>query len=266
MKYVLFITVFFWELLIPKEKFILLASFPVSYSFFYTDNLGNIYFVKGDVLEKYDSQGKFLKSYSNKLLGNITYVDVSNPFRVLVFYESFQQVIILDNMLVPSANTVLFELLGYKHISLVSSSHNNGMWIYDKENFQLIRIDKNFQSVSKSDNIVLQIATASLNPSFLLECNNKVFLCDTAMGILIFDIYGNYSKTIPITGLSAFQVSNDDIIYFKDQKLKSYNMKTLSGSEINLPTTDVLYARSEKEKLYLLKQKLLEIYHVKEER
>lgn len=227
--------------------------------------MGNIYITKGNLLEKYDSQGKFLRSYTNKSFGNITSVDVSNPLRILVFYESFQQIIILDNMLVPSANPVSLESHGYLHTSLISSSHNNGMWIYDKQSFQIIRLDKNYQPISKSQNIVQHVASA-VNPSFLLECNNNVFLYDTAIGILVFDIYGSYIKTIPLIGLSGFQVSNNDIIYFKDGKLRSYNIKTLYESEIILPTTDVLYARSEKEKLYLLKQKSLEIYYVKEEK
>ena len=68
---------------------------------------------------------------------------------------------------------------------------------------------------------------------------------------------------IPIKGLTRFQISSEELIYFKDGKLKSYNLKTLAEGEINLPTTDILDARTEKEKLYLLNSKSLNIYHVK---
>ena len=85
-------------------------------------------------------------------------------------------------------------------------------------------------------------------------------------GILVFDIYGTYNKTIPVTKLHHFQISNDLIIYFKDGKLNSYNMKTLEEGKISFPESQPLDARTEKEKLYLLKEKSLDIYNVTNEK
>ncbi|MBI3502339.1 MAG: hypothetical protein HY063_11150 [Bacteroidetes bacterium] len=265
MKNILYIVFIFFGFTISDSKFTLVKSIPVSSKNFTTDNLGNIYIINGSNLEKYDSEGNLLKTYSNKNLGNISSVDVTNSLKVLVFYESFQQIVVLDNMFSPSANPVSLEMLGYNQTSLVCTSHNNGIWIYNKQNFELIRFDENFQQTNKTENITRQIMQ-EVNPDFLIEQNNKVFLNDSAKGIFVFDIYGTYNKTIPLKGIGSFQISNDEIIYFKDGKLKSYNIKTLSEGEINLPTTEILYARSEKEKLYLLKQKSLDIYHVQNEK
>lgn len=265
MNNILYIVLIFFSFGLNDGKFKLVKSLSNVPGKFTTDNLGNVYLVNGSVLEKYSADGKLLKSYSNKTLGKITSVDASNPLRVLVFYESFQQAVVLDNMFSPSVAPVMLEALGYNQVSLAAASHNNGMWIYNKLNFELIRFDQNLQLTHKAENISQQ-SGQNLNPVFLLEYNNRVFLNDSARGILVFDVYGSYSKTIPLTGLTDFQVANEDIIYFSSGKLKSYNMKTLAEAEIILPTTGVLYARSEKEKLYLLKQKSLEIYHVKAEK
>ncbi len=264
MKKYLFI-VFIFGFTLNDSKFILEKTIPASSKNFSTDNLENIYFLNGTTLEKYDSQGNILKTYSNKNLGKISSADVSNPLKILLFYESFQQIVILDNMLSASLEPVSLESLGYNQTSLVCSSHNNGMWIYNKQNFELVRFDQNFQETIKTENITRQ-TLSEVNPNFLLEQYNKVFLNDSTKGIFVFDIYGTYNKTIPFKGLTHFQISNDELIYFKDGKLKSYNLKTISEGEINLPTTDILDARSEKEKLYLLKQKTLEIYHAKKEK
>jgi len=254
----------FYGFTLSDSNFSLVKSIPSSFKSFTTDNLGNVYLINGNSLYKYDSEGNFLKTYSNKNLGNISSIDVTNGLKVFVFYESFQQVIILDNMLAPSSNPVSLETLGYNQTSLVCSSHNNGMWIYSKQNFELIRFDQNFQQTNKTENITRHIMS-KVNPDFMLEQNNKVFLNDSARGVFVFDVYGTYNKTIPIKGLTHFQINNEEIIYFKGGKLKSYNMKTLSEGEINLPTTEIFDARTEKEKLYLLKQKSLDIYHVKNE-
>ena len=255
----------FFGFILSDSKFTFIKSIPTSSKNFTTDNLGNIYLLNGNSLDKYDSEGTLLKTYSNKNLGSISGVDAANPLKIFLFYESFQQVIILDNMLAPSSDPVSLETLGFNQTSLVCSSHNNGMWIYNKQNFELVRLDQNFQQTNKTENITRQ-TLSEVNPDFLIEQNNNIFLNDSAKGIIVFDIYGTYNKTIPIKGLTHFQISNEELIYFKGGKMKSYNMKTLSEEEINLPTTEIFDARTEKEKLYLLKQKSLDIYHVKNEK
>jgi hypothetical protein len=236
-----------------NSKFTLVKSIPTTSSFLTTDNLGNSYLLSGSILEKYDADGNFLKNFSNKNLGPPTFVDATNPFKILVFYKSFQQIILLDNTLSPSGNPVSLDALGYNQISLVCSSHNNGFWIYNQQNFELIRFDHDLQKIIQTGNIV-QLTGTKIEPDFIIEQNNKVFLNDPKSGILIFDIYGTFNKTIPLKGLHHFQINNEQIFYIQDDKLKSYNMKTLEENEALIPETEVLDARIEKEKLYLLKQ------------
>ena len=243
-----------------ESKFVLVKSIPKATSSFTTDNLGNAYTVSGSVLEKYSPDGNLLKSYSDKNLGRISIFDASNPLKLLLFYEPFQQMTILDNMLASSAEPIQFGSLGYNQVSLVCASHNSGIWIYNKQNSELIRFDQSFKPTNQTGNISQQLRM-EINPDFMTEQNSNVFLNDSTKGILVFDIYGTYNKTIPLKGLSHFQISNDLLIYFRNKKLKSYNLKTLEEGEILLPDTDILDARTEKEKLYLLKQKSLAIYN-----
>ncbi len=256
------ISVFFlFGFTLQDSKFTLVKSIPATSSFITTDNLQNSYLIKKNVLEKYDSEGNFLKNFSNKNLGDISFVDAHDPLKLLLFYKSFQQIIFTDNMLAPSGNSISLEALGYNQVSLVCTSHNDGFWIYSQQNLELVRFDQSLQKTQQTGNIS-QLAGIEINPNFITEQNNNVFLNDSAKGILVFDIYGTYNKTIPLKGLLRFQVSNEQILYLSGNKLKSYNMKTMEESEITLPSTEVLDARTEKEKLYLLKQKSLDIYSV----
>ncbi|TAL63074.1 MAG: hypothetical protein EPN85_01070 [Bacteroidetes bacterium] len=241
------------------SKFTLVKSIPAFSSFITTDNLGNIYLTKEDILEKYDSEGKFLKNLSNKALGTISFVDVHDPLKILLFYKSFQQIVFIDNMLAGSGNFISLDALGYNQTSLACSSHNNGFWIYNQQNSELIRFDQNLQKTQQTGNIT-QLTGIKLNPDFITEQNNMLFINNPESGILVFDIYGTYSKTIPVKGLKRFQISNEQIFYLREGKLKSYNMKTLEENEQSLPANDVLDVRTEKEKLYLLKQKSVAIY------
>ena len=250
---------------IQDSKYVLVKSVPHASSIITTDNLGNSYLLNGNLLEKYDEGGNLVKNFSNKNLGNISSIDANNSLKILLFYKSFQQILFLDNTLSSSGNSISLDALGYNQTSLVCSSHDNGFWIFSQQNSELVRFDKNLQKVQQTGNIS-QLTGVEINPDFLLEQYNKIFLNDSSKGVLVFDIYGTYNKTIPLKGLRHFQISNDLLIYFKEGKLKSYNMKTLEEGEISLPETSILDARSEKEKLYLLKQKSLDIYHVKNQK
>ena len=55
------------------------------------DRLGNIYLVKGNVVAKYDAEMNFLCAYDNYPAGSMSSLDVSNPFKVIVFYSEFNK-------------------------------------------------------------------------------------------------------------------------------------------------------------------------------
>ena len=57
------------------------------------DNISNVYTISDDVIQKFDADGNFLKSYSNKNYGKITSVDAWNPMKIVVFYRDFLQMV-----------------------------------------------------------------------------------------------------------------------------------------------------------------------------
>ena len=97
---------------------------------FTSDNLGNIYLVKGDELKKYNSKGELLKVFSNKKLGAISSIDASNPLRVLLFYKDQSQLVILDSQLSPNGNPIDLLGMNLEQSDVVCSSFNNGIWLF----------------------------------------------------------------------------------------------------------------------------------------
>ncbi|MDA3780091.1 MAG: hypothetical protein PF487_07745, partial [Bacteroidales bacterium] len=79
----------------------LITKIEFSGDFFKIDNLNNIYLIDGADIDKQNfiSGEKF--HYNNEFLGEVSFLDVSNPFRILVYYKDFNQFIILDNTLSP---------------------------------------------------------------------------------------------------------------------------------------------------------------------
>ena len=224
-----------------------------------SDNLGNIYIVLHDQLFKYDLGGTFLKSYSNKTLGNITTVDVSDPLKILVFYKDFSKVVFLDNTLSIKKDAISLTDVGFDQAVLACTSYESGFWIFDQPSTKLIRYDNNLQQSNQSENIS-QMTGKEIHPSHLAEYNNLVYLSDTTNGVFVFDRYGTYFKTIPITGINSFQIQADQLLYLKARKLISYNIKSFSETTIDLPVKEPMAIRVMQNKLIILYYEGVNIY------
>lgn len=192
------------------------------FDYFTTDNLGNIYTVKEDELVKYLPGGKFFARYSNLKLGSISFVDATNPLKIILYYRDFQQMVFLDNQLSVNSEIVSLEKLGYEQTDLVCASNNNSFWIYNKQNNELHRFDENSKRITSTGNLK-QVLQADLNPNYMVEHNGYLYLNSPASGVYVFDIFGAFSKIISIKNLRQFQVSEDIIYYQKDSSFCSYN-------------------------------------------
>lgn len=213
-----------------KADFVLLSASDA----IVTDNLANVYTVTKDKFSKYDMRLKFQKEFSNKNFGNITAADVTNPLRPLLFYRDFGRIIFLDNTLSQNGEPVALEKLGYPLATLAASSYDNSLWIYDQPTFELIRFNTSLEITNRTGNLS-QILNIELQPNFILEKDNRLFVNNPATGILIFDVFGTYIKTIPILNLSTFQVADDEVMYFSEGALHAWNITTTETTDYLQP-------------------------------
>jgi hypothetical protein len=226
---------------------------------FTTDILGNVYLRRAEELKKYNQDGILLNPYSDKSLGRITSVDATNFLKLVVFYRDFSKVVFLDNMLATTGEPIQLQQFQLEQATLAASSHNNGLWVYQQFEFQLIRLGQNLKPTHQTPNL-MQLLGHPINPNFLVEINNMVYLNNPETGILLFDAYGTYSKTIPLKGLDSFQIMEGKIFYFKNGALRSYNLKTMEEGEINVPHAHAKNVRIEKNRLFVLNKDGLTIY------
>lgn len=230
-----------WKLIIPA-CIIVLCSFMVQTdgivrvkfqeknSSIKTDGFGNIYVINNDKISKYNASGVFQKTFSTKRYGKIDFLDATNPLKILIYFRDFQQLLFLDNQLTASSNMISLESIGYEQASLVCSSANNGFWLYDKQNNELIRFDQDSKVLVKTGNLK-RILNIDIKPNYLKEHNGYVYLNCPTEGILVFDIYGTFAKTMPLKNLREFDVINGNVYYFEKKTLKEYQSQTFNTIE-----------------------------------
>jgi len=237
--------------MLPAEgQWVLTDSIPGRADHIEIDNLNSIYKIHKSEITKYNPNNDLQYSYSDKQLGNIGSIDVSYPLRPLVVYPDLNYLVILDNTL--SNNRGKVNLLDYD-IGLgilACSSVQNHFWIYDAMQFALIRTDENFIKVSNTGNLA-QILGVNLAPNYMVEFANKLYVNNPETGILVFDIFGTYIKTIPIRDIDDFQVFENELIYLKNNVLYVYNTLVFESREIELPYI-CREARIQKNELVLL--------------
>lgn len=204
-----------------------------SAKFITTDNIGNVFVIADNQVLKFSPSGKPLQNFSDMRQGELRTVDAGNPLKVLLFYPDMARITLLGTQFAPQS-TIELRNIGIQQPTLACNSQNTGYWVYDLQDFQLKKIDLNLQLQFQSGNL-LQTTGKRIVPNFMLEYNNRVYINDPVNGILVFDQFGSYFKTIPVTGLYQFQVKGNELLYLKENKLFAMDLKLLSEREISLP-------------------------------
>ena len=247
----------------PKNNYQLLFQLEIEATHFTTDKLQNIYYIsqKNEVI-KLRPDGTEQFRFINKTLGSPIYLDATNPFNLLLFYPDYQNVITLDRTMNLAGQFNMFGL-GLFSLNAVGMAGDGNLWIYDALNFQLKKIGKEGQVIVQSADLSLGL-NLSIQPDFLLERDQRVYANDPESGILVFDVFGKYLKTLPIFNLAAFQIVGDELLFFREGQLYSFHLITLLQTPMMLPegVTADHYLRIQKDKLYALGDGKLKVYQL----
>jgi hypothetical protein len=200
------------------------------------DYQGSIYHVHNDVIDKYDRENNLLFTYSNKSLGAITTIDVSNPLRPLIFYKDLQQIVITDNTLsIHNSQSINLDVLGMYQVQMIASSKmDNGIWFYDQETFQLTKLTPTFEVIYQSGNLTQLLGKENITPIMMIENNGFLFLVCPNNGILIFDMYGAYYKTIPVYNVDFIYPSDQFIYLVNANQVEAFHLKSIESAVIKL--------------------------------
>jgi len=244
---------------LQKDGNKLMYALSHKHNYLTVDNLGNLFLVKDNEIVKYLSGGKYFNRYSNLKLGNIHFVDATNALRVMLFYKDYQQLIFLDNQLTQKRNAVSLEDMGLEQTDLVCASANNGFWLYNKANNELLRFNEALKKIASTGNLK-QILQTELNPNYLTEYNNNVYLNCPETGVYIFDIFGTFSKLIPVKNIKELQVAEQIFYFATDSGFCSYNFKLFETSCRKFDNQKLKQARYVKGNIYISSQDSVFVY------
>lgn len=202
---------------------------------FYTDHLNNIYFIDKHRIYKVEPSSDKIFEYGSLSSGTISSADVSNPFQILLFYRDFNQVVFLDNKLAELRSKIDISDLGIEQAILSCSSGSGGFWVFSDRDNRLVSFNHQLRRTHQSK-ILSSITGSVTKPVHMVEHENKLFLNIAGEGILIFDRFASWIKTVPYSGPQRFRVLGNRIVYYFEGNLLSLDIETYEISSLDLPS------------------------------
>lgn len=204
----------FWQIVAAQtvDSFTLMHSFEAQVQVLTTDKLKQIYYVSPrQVLYKCNEEGKVLFEFSNRYLGTLGKVDVSDPFDILLYYPDYQTILFLDRTLNMTAD-IRLKAEQFPLPALVAVGRDRQVWIYDAALNTLNRMDRQGNIKSSSQDLSLLLGRR-FTPNQLV-CNERgIYLVDPEQGVLVFDLFAQFQSFLPLGGIEQVQTFDQFLLY-----------------------------------------------------
>jgi hypothetical protein len=199
------------------------------------DNLGNIYLLSADGrLKKTDAAGDSLAVFNDvRRYGHVSYMDVSNPLKILLYYGEFGTIVMLDRFLsnINSIDLRKFNLFQVKSIGL---AYDNNIWVYDELEGKLKKIGDDGSLISETTDI-RQLSDSVPDPDRLTDQGGMVYLYDSLKGVFIFDHYGGFQRFLPLQHWQHFSVMDNTFWGWSGHDFLKYDRKTGEQEKQEIP-------------------------------
>lgn len=230
------------------------------------DPNGNVYLVNGPILYKFNPAGELVGKYSNYLLGDIRSIDTDNPLKIMVFYYNESKIVFLNEKLTPLMEPLDLRSKNYMAVTLATYSTDNTIWIYDAVLHDLINLDFHLRELSRS-----HLSMDDLHPNQLISLQEKQLVMNNPeTGVIFFDAFGTYLKTIPIQSPThTIQVDASSIYYIKKIEDKNYidgsstlpalyryDYKNLDNQEVAVFSTNIMQVEMTASRMYFIDNNL----------
>ncbi|MBL7946336.1 MAG: hypothetical protein JNN32_09725 [Flavobacteriales bacterium] len=220
---------------------------------FTTDEVGNIYVLRGDVLELYDAKGASWLRNSVKTFGRISSIDAFYSLKPVIFSQEQGQLAVLDNTLSLQGSVLSLPRNGFPQVVLACASVQNGFWFFDQQEMELIRVDAQLRKLANTGRLD-QLLGFSVSPVAMQEFDSRLYVNDPAHGLLVFDVFGTFMRTIPLTDVTSFEVRGEALYFVQGGEAQVYDMRSFAIAPIPMPAglkSAMVDLRVERGRLYV---------------
>ncbi|HEY6142227.1 MAG TPA: hypothetical protein VIV55_02195 [Flavobacterium sp.] len=177
-----------------------------------SDGMENLYYIKNNIFVKKDKKKSW--QYKNVSLGKITKIDFQNQLKIMLFYENFNTIILLDNQLSETQKINFSENEIPINATAAGIAAGNRLWIYNSLTQEIGLFDylKNtFQSITPPISGNLKHYESDFNTFQWIDNNLNWYSCD---------IFGKITSLGKVSDFKKIQsITKEVVIYSKEETL-----------------------------------------------
>lgn len=217
------------------QSYHLIKKTPINNIVYVTvDHKKNVYIAdEGGNIIMYDSTAKKLNTYSPEKLGVITSMVASQSLQLFLFYQDFQEYVILDRFLNERVrHTIALDEVSYIKVATLASDNN--IWIFDEGDMSIKKYNPKINKIITQTSLDLSLGVKFDNVVHLQEHNNLLYLVDKISGIWVFDNLGNLKKRLLYANLYNFSFVGNYLYWLQPQELSQVNLYDNQKRKISL--------------------------------
>lgn len=218
-----------------------------------TDDYGNIYFIKENILYKKGANKTY--QFSDLQLGKLSSVDIINPLKITLFYKDMNTVVFLDRHLIEIDRIRFNRVRNFRTLGFARTASNNNLWIFNvgAQSLEIYNYLKK-EVVADSQPVSSQIIDQDCNFNFcwiLLE-----------NGLECYNSYGTLVARIPGTKFDALVENNGLLVGKKEERLFFLGKNRSDQVPLNISETGIKQFFLNDEKLYLYNGEFIHTYQL----
>lgn len=191
------------------------------------DQFGFLYTIKNNVFTKTKDSESL--EYKNISLGKISKADIQNPLKIILFYENFNSVIILDNQLNEIQKINFSENSTPIVANAIGIATQNQLWVYNSLNQQIGLYDylkNDYKSISTSFPESIKHYQSNFTTFYWIDKKNDWYSCDR---------FGKITKITNTVDFDQIEIVNEnEYLIFKNSTLSIEDIAKKERYEIKI--------------------------------
>lgn len=190
------------------------------------DHLGNTYSWSPTEIKKINPNELVVFSWQNPAGGNISWVDPSDPFRIVAFSKETNTIHQLNNKLSPIGDPILLDEINQYDVIAACRAKKGGFWVLDQSKQSLINLSANL-SIQSQTSVTVPYLDDDETSIQMIEYHQNLLLLIPSHSLIIFDLFGSRINIIT-TEAEQLQLSPDGLLLYSHKDTLSYDPQRAS--------------------------------------
>jgi len=172
---------------------------------FFLDPVGKRYYLLADdrlVTANPLGQNRF--EFYDSSLGGPDLVDVTNPVAILLYYEAYGQIVVLDRTLSEVSRLDLFSLDEILEPAALARATDNNIWVFDGWDYRLKLLDKQGKVARKSNDLRLELKMSEAPDAVYVDRQSVLLHFMEDRRLAVFTNYGRFERWVALPEAEAY--------------------------------------------------------------